>query len=228
MDAMRFIDIPTEQTTAVTDVILAVCAFVFSIIVCRIGRSHDRKKALIWTWAFGLLALASALGAAAHGIAVTKETNFIIWQPINLALGLTIALFVTGVMYDMREFSLSRGYIPVFLGVGVIFYLITLLVNAGFFIFILYESIAMIFALVSYIILAIRKKHKSFWLMAAGIFVTIIAAVIQAAGTIHVKVIWEFDQNGLFHILQVVGLVFLFSGVYSELLSRKFTENELS
>jgi hypothetical protein len=225
---MSFVNIPTEQTTAVTDVILALFALTFSLIVYSMGRLCDRKKALIWTWAFGLLSLASVLGAVAHGITITAGTNFIIWQPINLALGLTIALFVTGVVYDMRGFSLSPGHIPVFLGIGVIFYLITLLVRAGFIIFILYESIAMLFALVSYLILAIKKKLNSFWLMTAGILVTIIAAGIQAAGTIHVKVIWEFDQNGLFHILQVVGLVFLFSGVYSELLSRPLSENESS
>ncbi|MBN1696666.1 MAG: hypothetical protein JW881_04040 [Spirochaetales bacterium] len=217
---MSFIDIPTEQTTAITDLVLAVSALTLSLFIYGIGRTRDGKKSCIWSWAFGLLALASVLGAAAHGIMMSKTIHFIIWQPIHLSLGLTIALFTAGVVYDIREYSLPRGFMPVILGIGVIFYLITVLVSGGFYVFIIYESIAMLFALVSYIILAIGKKKSRFWLMAAGIFISISAAVIQASGSVHLTLIWEFDYNGIFHLLQVIGILFLYTGVIADLRAR--------
>ena len=217
---MEFIDIPTEQTTSVTDIILAILALSFSLYIYNFGRNRDLKKTLIWFWMFCLLSVASALGAIAHGIKMSEQTNYIIWQPINLALGLTISLFVVGVVYDMKNFSLPRILLPIILVIGVLFYLITVMVPGTFIVFILYEAVAMLFAFVSYLLLAIRKKLRGSLLMALGILITIIAAGVQAGGAIHIKVIWEFNHNGMFHIIQMIGLVFLLLGLRFELLTR--------
>jgi hypothetical protein len=56
--------------------------------------------------------------------------------------------------------------------------------------------------------------------MAAGILVTIIAAVIQAIHTIKVIFIWQFDHNGIFHIVQMIGVVFLYKGLEKEFRAR--------
>ncbi len=217
---MGFIDIPTEQTTAVTDVILALAALFLCLYINRIGRKTDKTKARIWIWAFGLLTVASALGAAAHGFQMSEQVNRIIWQPIKLALGLTIAMFVVGVVYDMRRFSFPRILTPIILAIGLLFYIFTLIVPGTFIVFILYEAVAMLFALSVYTILAMQGKLTGSLYMGIGILVTIAAAAVQATGTIHVKLIWEFDHNGVFHILQLVGLVFLLFGLRSELLAR--------
>jgi hypothetical protein len=78
----------------------------------------------------------------------------------------------------------------------------------------------MLFAFVVYTILAFRKKLKGAGLMAAGILVTIIAAAIQAIETIKVSAIWVFDHNGIFHIVQMIGLIFLLRGLQAEFSSR--------
>ena len=102
MNMISIIDSPTEQTTAVTYICLALLALTVSLVVYNIGHSRDPKKAIIWTGAFGLLTVASIFGAAAHGFKMSEQTNFILWQPINLSLDLTIALFVAGAVYDLR------------------------------------------------------------------------------------------------------------------------------
>jgi hypothetical protein len=218
---MEFTDIPTEQTTFVTDVILALLALGFVLLLYSIGRRHDLKKTRIWSWAFGLLSLSAALGAIAHGIKMSAQTNKIIWQPIYLALGLTIALFVIGVIYDIRGYNIPRLLIPIALLTGTAFYIITVIVPGTFIVFILYEAIAMIFALAAYLWLAIRKKLKGSWLMAIGILITIIAAGVQASGAISITFIWKFDNNGIFHIIQMIALIFLLFGIRAELFSRR-------
>ena len=216
---MNFIDIPTEQTTAVTDIILAALASIVSLIVYKTGNPRDPKKTRLWAWAFGLLAIASLFGAAAHGYKMSERMNFILWQPVNLALGLTVALFAAGVAYDLKGTSLSRALVPVFLTTGMIFYAITVLVPGTFIIFKLYEAIAMLFALISYLVLSFRRKHHGYWLMATGIILSIIAAGIQATNSVRFTLIWEFDHNGVFHIIQMAGLVFLLSGLRSGFLA---------
>jgi len=224
---MEFIDIPTEQTTSVTDIILALLALGLAFFIYSIGRNRDLKKTRIWFWVFILLSFASVLGAIAHGIKMPEQTNYYIWQPINLVLGLTVALFVAGVVYDMRGFSLPRALIPIVLFIGVLFYLITVIFPGTFIVFILYETVGMLFAFVSYLLLAIRRKLRGSLLMALAILITMIASGIQAIGTIHIRIIWEFDNNGLFHIIQMPGLVFFLLGLRSGFLSRT-TESKVS
>lgn len=216
---MSITDIPTEQTTAVTDILLGCLAMVVSLTVYKTGNPRDPKKARIWVCAFGLLAVASFFGAAAHGFKMTERTNFILWQPINLALGLTVALFAAGVLFDLKGASLPRALILALLAAGVFFYAITVLVPGTFIMFIFYEAIAMLFAFISYLVLSFRKKHKAHWLMAAGILLSIIAACIQAVNSVRFTLVWEFDHNGIFHIIQIVGLIFLLSGLRSGFLS---------
>jgi len=210
---MNLIDIPTEQTTAVTDLFLSLVALVVSMIVYHTGKARDRKKARIWSWAFGLLAVASVFGAAAHGLEITDRMRYILWQPINFCLGLTVALFAAGVVYDLKRSTLPRPVLPVFIGASMVFYLITLLVPGIFFVFILYEAVALLFALFIYIFLAYKEKNTGYFLMACGILISIIAAVIQAANSVHLTFIWEFDHNGIFHIVQMIGLVILLAGL---------------
>lgn len=217
---IQIIDIPTEQTTAVTDVLMAILAFIVTLKVYRTGKNIDSKKTRIWMWAFGLLTFASATGAVAHGFQMSKLTNFVLWQPLNLALGVAIGLFAAGVIYDFRNFTLPKTLIPLLLIGAIVFFTITVILPNAFIVFIIYEAIAMIFAFVVYTILASRKTIKGAGLMAAGILVTIIAAAIQSIETIRVTLIWEFDHNGIFHIVQMIGLVILLKGLQAEFRSR--------
>lgn len=222
---LQIIDIPSEQTTAVTDVVMSILAFIVTLKVYRVGKGIDKRKTTIWVWAFGLLTFASATGAIAHGFRMSKLTNFILWQPLNLALGVAIGLFVAGVVYDLRNYSLPKMLIPILLVFAILFFTITVIVPNAFIVFIIYEAIAMLFAFVVYTILASRKKIKGAGYMAAGILVTIIAAAIQTIETIKVTFIWEFDHNGIFHIVQMLALVILLRGLLMEFTSRKQSLN---
>jgi hypothetical protein len=223
---IQIISIPAEQTTAATDVIMAILALYVTLKVMKAGRETDWFKTRIWVWAFGLLSFASATGAIAHGLEMSRITNFILWQPLNLALGISIGLFVAGVVYDSRAFSLPRMLIPFMMMVAVLFYTVTVLIPNAFFVFIVYEAVAMFYALIIYISLATRKKLAGANWMAAGILVTIIAAVIQSVETIKLNLIWEFDHNGLFHIVQMVALMILLKGLLTEFAGRKLTKTE--
>lgn len=218
---MYFIDIPTEQTTAITDVILAIVSFFMTISVFKSGYKTDLLKTRIWVGAFGLLCLAAVLGAIAHGIKMSEFTNYLIWQPLNFSLGMAIALFAAGVIYDWKSFSIPKSLFITLIAAGVIFYAITFFIPGSFFVFILYEAAAMIFSLVMYIYLWNTRKLPGTLFMTIGILITIIAAVVQALNNISLTFIWEFDHNGLFHLIQIIGLPFLYVGLKVEFESRE-------
>jgi hypothetical protein len=217
---MLLTDISTEQTTAITDIFLSFVSVWVIICLVRNGYTVDRKKTLIWVGSFGLLSLAAVLGAFAHGIKMPEKTNEMIWQPLNLFLGLSVAFFTAGVIYDLNRFHIKVVTLIIILCLGVIFFGITFIVPGSFFVFILYEAAVMIFALVAYLVLAYKKQLYGAGFMTFGILISIIAAIVQASEQIHMKVIWEFDHNGLFHIIQMIGLLFLYLGLKIEFKSR--------
>ncbi len=67
---------------------------------------------------------------------------------------------------------------------------------------------------------AYRGHLEGAWLMAVGIFVTIIAAGVQAGNAFSFTFIWSFDHNGVYHLLQMVGIVFLVAGLRKSLPAR--------
>jgi hypothetical protein len=91
--------------------------------------------------------------------------------------------------------------------------------SSSFLAFIIYEAVVMVIALVAYGVLAVRGRLQGAGLMCAGIAVTIAAAVIQASGSVTARLVWEFDHNGLFHLVQMPGLLLLAAGLKASLVS---------
>jgi len=212
MRKVEFIDIPTEQTTAITDAILAVMALAAAIYIYQLGQQQP-WKANLWAWIFGLLALAALLGVIAHGFKMADATRTIVWYPLFLSLGLLVALFIVGVVYDNWSLAVARRLLPLMLVIGVGFFGVTLLWPDSFLVFTLYQAIAMLFALGGYLWLAAGGRLDGAWLMVAGILVTIIAGGVQAINTFSFTFIWQFDHNGAYHLIQMVGVVLLVAGL---------------
>jgi hypothetical protein len=211
---MKFIKDPAEKTTAVTDIILTLIALGgIAYLRCLRMNSGELWKINIWSAAIGLIGLAAALGAVAHGLVLSRTFHGRIWLALNLALSLAISLFVVGVAYDLWGFETSLTTLPILLIAGLGFYLTTLIYPGIFFLFIIYEVVALVFALGAYIFIAVQKGLPGAWLMATGIFVSIVAAGIQANKSIFLTFIWRFDHNGIYHLVQVVGLMLLLMGL---------------
>jgi hypothetical protein len=215
---MKFVKDPLEKTTAVTDLVLALVAF-GGIVFLRglLLNSGELWKISIWSAAIGSIGLAAALGAVTHGLILSRAFHHRSWRVLNLALSLAVSLFVVGVVYDLWGFEVSLTTLPILLIAGLGFYLTTLIYPGIFFLFIVYEVAALIFALGAYIFLTIRQDLPGACLMAAGILVSIIAAGIQANKSVILTFIWRFDHNGIYHLVQVVGLMLLLMGLRSSI-----------
>ena len=213
---MELIDLITKRTTAATDVILALTAAGCVLYLRPVGQ-HEPWKKNVWSWAFGLLALSAALGAVAHGFKMSPAFNNLLWQPLNLSLGLTVALFAVGVVYDVWGQTVARRVLPVMVVTGALFYAVTLLFPDIFLVFVSYEALVMLFAVGAYGILATRGSLEGARLMTAGILISIAAAAVQASESVFLTFIWQFDHNGIFHLVQTVAVALLAAGIRAAL-----------
>jgi hypothetical protein len=83
-------------------------------------------------------------------------------------------------------------------------------------VFTFYEAVAMLFALGAYSWLAFTGRLAGAYWMVAGVLVTIIAAAVQVLWNGKenpLTLIWQFDQNGLYHLIQMVGVALLMVGL---------------
>ena len=209
---MGFNPVPTELTTAATDAVLAVLA-IACIRWLAVRRSADPDKVTLWILVLALLAVASILGAVAHGLALSPGLVYLLWQPLFLSLGLVVALFVVAAVYDGFGPRAARRLLIPALVVGAAFYLLTLVFPGTFLVFVLYEAVGMLAALALYSRLAIQTSQRWAWLMVAGVALNILAAGIQATETVRVDLVVPLDHNGVFHLVQMVAIVVLVAGV---------------
>ena len=215
---MKFIKDPVERTTAVTDAVLALVAL-GGIWFLGWDSAHGGEflKIHIWSAAIGMIGLAAALGAAAHGLVISRKLHDRLWQVLNACLALAVSLFVAGVVYDVWGDVACLRVLLFLITAGVVFYAATLMYPGFFFVFIIYEGFALVFALCAYVYMTFGSELAGAPVIAAGILVSILAAALQTCNTVTVTVIWKFDHNGIFHIVQIVGIILLLLGLRQSL-----------
>ena len=207
---MDLVGVATERTTAATDAVLALAAAA-AILVLRRSTPPSFGRA-VWQTALAALALASVLGAAAHGLEMPSATRELLWQPLYLLLGVAVALFATGALADWRGERAGRASLPALIALAGGFYLASRLSGGDFRVFLLFEAAALLFALCVYGRLA-RLERPGAGTMAVALAVSLAAGAVQAAEGLSIQVIWVFDHNGLFHLVQLAGVVLLVRGL---------------
>jgi Family of unknown function (DUF6962) len=209
---MRLTGSATELTTAATDVVLSLAA-AGGVLFFQSLESAASWKMNLWSCSFALIALASAFGAVYHGLVLPEKPRNFLWQILTLNLGMAISLFGVGIVYDVSSPETARQILPVLLVAGGMVFAVSRILPGLFRVFILYEAAALIAALTAYAWLAGTGALRGAGWMSAGMLVSMLAAGIQTVKRLHVRVIWNFDHNGIFHLMQAVGLLLISMGL---------------
>ncbi len=200
---------PTELTTSLTDAILAIESLGILLVAFRGHRWHLR----IWRWIFGLLAVSALLGSIAHGVEMPENFRELLWKPLYLSLGMMLALFLVAAIADWSDIATAKRLLPFSIAAGVVFFALTELFNGIFIVFILYEAIVMLSALLIYAFLAYARHQPGAGIICVAILINLLAAGIQSSD-LSFTLLMSFDHNGLFHLIQIVGTGLLGLGAY--------------
>jgi len=201
----------TELTTAATDAVLGLLCLAVFLRFLAIRVNATWKRAL-WCWVFGLLGLASVLGAVVHGLELSASVVAVLWRPLYLSLGLAVALFLIGGIHDWRGEAAARALLPWAVGIGASFFALTQLLGGAFLIFVIYEATAMVATLAMYVFLSTTGRLAGAGMITLGIGLSIVAAAVQASA-LSVRLIVPFDHNGLFHLVQLAATAALANGL---------------
>ena len=121
---MEITQIPTEQTTAVTDVLLAVVALFSAIYLIRYRR-FDHWKVILWSILMLTISIAAALSAIMHCLILDEAVKKFLWIIIGFFLNNNAALVVVVLVYDWKNRSAAKQALPIFLCIVIIFFVIT-------------------------------------------------------------------------------------------------------
>jgi hypothetical protein len=213
-----------EQVTAVTNLPLVLASVAALACLWRQRQAH-LLRAWLWIGMFGGLAIASGVAVFAHGLALDTAARKLLWHPINGALGLAVACFAAGAVLDRWGPSAARRVLPVLLLLSASFFSYASLVASSFLPFILYEGLAMLFCLTIYLTLAVQRRLAGADWMVAGVGITILAAALQAMPAVVLRIGVTFDHNGVFHLVQLPGLLCLLTGLQIGLGPRPLKES---
>jgi heme/copper-type cytochrome/quinol oxidase subunit 3 len=210
--AMQIVDSPTERTTAATDLLIALAAL-GGIGYLRSQPHPVPADTSAWTWAFALLAVSAALGAAYHGLALDGSRRSRLWQALTLCLALAIALVACGIAHDLLGAEAADRALPALLAVGAAVYALSRAFPGLFIVFLLYQAVVLLAALAAYGTLAVSGPGGWPAWVSAGVALALAGAAVQARRRSRIRLVWEFDHNGVFHLFQAAGLVVIWLGL---------------
>lgn len=182
---MQLASDPAELTSAATDLVLAGIA----------ATGIWLARGWLWRLTFGGLALVAVAGVAVHGLTFAPTTTRGLWLVLQLLLGLSVALFALAALRDGGGPTLVRRAAVPLIAAGLTVGVLAQYYPETFLPFILFNGIV----LIGVGALGVLRRR---WRLAGGCLIALLAGAVQATSW-RLDLIWEFDHNGLFHLVQI-------------------------
>jgi Family of unknown function (DUF6962) len=196
----------TLALTSITNFVLAAELFFLAGLMVKTPKV---RCSAAWFWGGAMVALASSalLGGIDHGfVEPAGLSRYLIQRPNWIVVG--VATFCM-LMATARQFFPSRWQRPVLI-VGLVqlgLYTVAVLLVEDFRVVIV-NYLPVMLLLLALSILGLRRGTGS-WQMIAGIVVLLAASAIQGLG---VDVPGPLDQDGLYHLVSMAGVLFMYWG----------------
>lgn len=193
--------------TAITNFILACETFLFTGMLVKTKKA-PQSAAWFWTWALGLLGLGALLGGIDHGfVELLGGAARYALQRINwLVLGGTT--FCTLMTTSRQFFPRNVQRVVTVLGVLQLLAFAILVFTVGDFLVVILNYAPVMLLLLVCSLLGLRSGTGG-WPMIIGIVILVLASAIQALG---VDTFSPLDRSGLYHVISMAGVVFLYLG----------------
>ena len=208
---MEIIPDVAERVTALTDFMMAVVAII-GMVQFRRDVIPASWKINLWTAVYLLFIAAALIGTFHHGLVLSTTAYDLSWLLIILCLGMMIGLFVVALTYDVFGLIAARKILPVMIVIALGFFGFSWSQGQDFSLFLAYEAFGLLAALIGYSYLAFLRRPGGLSL-AIAVFITIVAAVVQATKAMSYTIVVPFDHNANYHLIQIVGVMLLTHGI---------------
>ena len=161
----------------------------------------------------GALASAALWGAVFHAFfpaGTATDSGFIAWIPVSLSIVVAAATMLGLALLTLVPRLPPRGLRAIVAAYAAIFAGVVVLVDESFTSIVRFYAPALVLFLLGAARQATRGRSRGWGLIAAGLLVSIGAALLQQAEVaVHPD---YFDHNAVYHVVQCLALVFLYLG----------------
>lgn len=195
------IDIPTERTTAATDLVLAIQTGAMTIALA-LNPSLHVFRGWLWIGVFGGMFLTAGLGTVAHGFMMTRRTNTILWQILTFCFSVCYVLIISSIVHDLLGPEAGRVALAAcsLLGLALVAFCIGFPAFVPRIIYIGVGLGACILGASAW--LAFVARTPGSLPMLAGMLLASVATLVEARKRFRLRLVWEFDHHSGYHFLQ--------------------------
>ena len=196
-----------EPTTTITDFILGLEALVLAALLLISPQTFPSQP--YWIASLLCLGVAAVLGGLYHGF-----DRFSSYTGVYFCISVLMAALCLAVITDGFGEEIARGFRWPVAGLALAFFLVARTYPTRILAFAALLAVFLVLALILYLHLMVTRALPGAGFLAAGIATLLIGAAMML-GNVGFTLIWTFDRNAVYHLVQMVGSLFFYFGLIS-------------
>lgn len=208
---IQLIDVPTERTTAATDLILALQTGLYTFFMYSDARFHT-FRGYLWMGVFAGICTTSVLGTVAHGFMMKKRTNTILWQILTATFSICYVLIISVFVHDLTgpQGGMLALWVTGSLGFALTVYCLK---YPAFVPKIIYLGVGLGVLILGVVLwLVLVDKVPGYRAILGAMAASIAATAVEARQKFRLTLRWKFDHHSAYHALQFIANALFFAG----------------
>lgn len=203
--------VPPEIFTSITDLIDAIAAVAFLIVL----RRDKSAVARLWKVVMLSLAIGGIMGFTVHLLEWDKAVEDVIWVILPLPMCIACSMFSVVSVADVfpRKTKPTLIFFSSLCGLSYAGLIALFFAGKKFLvIYTFYAVVCVLFSAAMFGYSFVKTKRKSYLLYLLGILVEVPGGIVQAKRDLYFTFIWKMDFNTVYHLILLTTIILFMAG----------------
>lgn len=203
--------VPPEIFTSITDLIDAIAAVAFLIVL----RRDKSTVARLWKVVMLSLAIGGIMGFTVHLLEWDKAVEDVIWVILPLPMCIACSMFSVVSVADVfpRRTKPTLIFFSSLCGLSYAGLIALFFAGKKFLvIYTFYAVVCVLFSAAMFGYSFVKTKRKSYLLYLLGILVEVPGGIVQAKRDLYFTFIWKMDFNTVYHLILLTTIILFMAG----------------
>lgn len=203
--------VPPEIFTSITDLIDAISAVAFLIVL----RRDKSTVARLWKVVMLSLAIGGIIGFTVHLLEWDKAVEDVIWEILPLPMCIACSMFSVVSVADVfpRKTKPTLIFFSSLCGLSYAGLIALFFAGKKFLvIYTFYAVVCVLFSAAMFGYSFVKTKRKSYMLYLLGILVEVPGGIVQAKRNLYFTFIWKMDFNTVYHLILLTTIILFMAG----------------
>lgn len=203
--------VPPEIFTSITDLLDAIAAVAFLIVL----RRDKSTVARLWKVVMLSLAIGGIMGFTVHLLEWDKAVEDVIWVILPLPMCIACSMFSVISVADVfpRRTKPTLIFFSSLCGLSYAGLIALFFAGKKFLvIYTFYAVVCVLFSAAMFGYSFVKTKRKSYLLYLLGILVEVPGGIVQAKRDLYFTFIWKMDFNTVYHLILLTTIILFMAG----------------